>query len=102
VKLYFSISKNEQERRFKEIMSSPIKKWKFSEVDKKALGLWDEYTKYKELMFKNTQEHVTWKVLKANRKTSARIRALEYILNKIPYETKDKENIRHQAMLKDE
>jgi polyphosphate kinase 2 len=102
VKLYFSISKKEQERRFKEIMSSPIKKWKFSEVDKKALGLWDEYTKYKELMFKNTQEHVTWKVLKANRKTSARIRALEYILNKIPYETKDKENIRHQAMLKDE
>tara|TARA_R110000765_G_scaffold120744_1_gene216572 strand:+ start:963 stop:1793 length:831 start_codon:yes stop_codon:yes gene_type:complete len=101
VKLYFSISKNEQERRFKDITSSPIKKWKYSDVDRKALALWDEYTSYKELMFKNTQKYVPWKIIKANRKTSARITALEHILNKIPYEVKDKENIRHQAILKD-
>jgi polyphosphate kinase 2 len=101
VKLYFSISKTEQERRFKEIISSPIKKWKYSDVDRKSLALWDEYTTYKELMFKNTQKYVPWKIIKANKKTSARITALEYILNKIPYEVKDKENIRHKAMLKD-
>ena len=90
VKLYFSISKNEQERRFKDIISSPIKKWKFSDVDKKALALWDEYTTYKELMFKNTQKYVPWKIIKANKKTAARITALEYILDKIPYQGKDK------------
>lgn len=101
VKLYFSISKREQQRRFKDIISSPIKKWKFSDVDRKALALWDEYTKFKELMFKNTQKYVPWKIIKANRKTSARIIALEYILNKIPYEVKNKENIRHKAILKD-
>lgn len=98
VKLYFSISKTEQQRRFKEIISSPIKKWKFSDVDKKALALWDEYTNYKRLMFKNTQKHVRWKVIKANRKTAARVMALEYILNKIPYVVKDKENIKHKAI----
>jgi polyphosphate kinase 2 len=101
VKLYFSITKKEQERRFKDIITSPIKKWKFSDVDRKALALWDEYTSYKELMFKNTQKFVPWKIIKANKKTSARITALEHILNKIPYELKDKENIRHKAILKD-
>ena len=101
IKLYFSISKTEQQRRFKDIISSPIKKWKFSDVDRKALALWDEYTEYKELMFKNTQKHVPWKIIKANRKTSARILAIEHILNKIPYEIKNKENIKHKAILKD-
>lgn len=101
VKLYFSISKTEQQHRFKEIASSPVKKWKYSNVDKNALDLWDDYTKYKELMFKNTQKYVPWKVIKANKKTSARIMALEYILQKIPYEVKDLENIRHQAMIKE-
>jgi len=47
IKLYISITKSEQERRFKDIKSSPIKKWKYSDVDKKALTLWDEYTKDK-------------------------------------------------------
>jgi len=100
VKLYFSISKTEQARRFKEITSSPIKKWKFSDVDRKALALWEDYTKYKELMFKNTQEYVPWKIIKANRKTSARIKALEYILKKIPYSVKDLESIKPQAIYK--
>ena len=52
-------------------------------------------------MFKNTQKHVPWKIIKANRKTSARILAIEHILNKIPYEIKNKENIKHKAILKD-
>ncbi|MEH6537305.1 MAG: polyphosphate kinase 2 [Psychroserpens sp.] len=98
LKLYFSITKTEQERRFKDIISSPIKKWKYSDVDKKALTLWDEYTKYKEAMFEKTQKHAPWKVIKANRKTSARISAFEYILKSIPYEVKDKETIRHKSL----
>ena len=55
LKLYFSITKKEQERRFKDIISSTIKKWKYSDVDKRALSLWDEYTRYKETMFEKTQ-----------------------------------------------
>lgn len=98
LKLYFSITKKEQERRFKDIISSPIKKWKYSAVDKKALSLWDDYTTYKEAMFKNTQEYVPWKIIKANRKTNARITAFEYVLKKIPYEVKDLDTIRHKSI----
>ncbi|WP_411895586.1 polyphosphate kinase 2 [Winogradskyella sp. A2] len=94
LKLYFSITKNEQERRFKDIINSSHKKWKYSEVDKRALTLWDEYTKYKEAMFENTQVAAPWKIIKANRKTNARIRAFEYILQNIPYEIKDTEKIK--------
>lgn len=104
LKLYFSITKNEQQRRFKDIVESPIKKWKYSEVDRKALSLWDEYTKYKELMFEKTQVSAPWKIIKANRKTNARINALEYILKSIPYEIKDIETIKHKPfkhLLKD-
>lgn len=98
IKLYFSITKKEQERRFKDIISSPIKKWKYSNVDKKALALWDEYTKYKEAMFKKTQVNTPWEIIKANRKTNARITAFEYILKTIPYETKDLDKIRHKTL----
>ncbi|MCA0131782.1 polyphosphate kinase 2 [Winogradskyella alexanderae] len=94
LKLYFSITKTEQERRFKDILNSPHKKWKYSEVDRRALSLWDEYTRYKEAMFEKTQVAAPWKVIKANRKTNARIRAFEYILKEIPYEVKDTERIK--------
>ncbi len=95
LKLYFSISKKEQEKRFNEIIDSPLKKWKYSDVDSKALDLWDHYTYYKEQMFERTQEVVPWKVIKANRKMNARIQALEYILHEIPYQVKDLETIKH-------
>lgn len=98
LKLYFSITKSEQERRFKDIISSPIKKWKYSTVDKRALSLWDDYTKYKETMFAKTQVNASWKIIKANKKTSARIAAFEYILKTIPYEVKDLDTIRHKSL----
>jgi polyphosphate kinase 2 len=95
LKMYFSISKKEQEKRFKEIINSPLKKWKYSEVDSRALELWDQYSHHKEKMFENTNVVVPWKIIKANRKMDARINALEYILQKIPYQVKDLEAIRH-------
>lgn len=98
LKLYFSITKKEQERRFKDIVSTPIKKWKYSDVDKRALTLWDDYTKYKETMFEKTQVNAPWKIIKANRKTNARIRAFEYILKSIPYVTKDLETIKPKTI----
>ena len=67
IKFYFSISKSEQEKRFQDIIDSPIKKWKFSALDKKALELWDDYTDYKDKMFYKTNTiiikfQIVWKV----------------------------------------
>jgi polyphosphate kinase 2 (PPK2 family) len=60
--------------------------------------LWKEYTKYKEAIFENAQEHAPWKIIKANRKTNASINAIEYILKKVPYKVKDKETVRHKSL----
>jgi polyphosphate kinase 2 (PPK2 family) len=95
LKMYFSISKSEQEKRFADIKKTPTKKWKFSAVDSKAIGLWDQYTLYKEKMFEHTQREVPWKIIKANKKTNARINAMEYILKSIPYVVKDPQRIKH-------
>jgi len=96
IKFYFSISKDEQERRFEDIKSSAIKKWKYSAVDQKALELWDDYTEYKKKMFKKTNTKLApWKVIKANKKTKARIEAIEHILHVVPYNPKDIEIIKH-------
>lgn len=95
LKIYFSISKSEQARRFDDIKKTPTKKWKYSRVDSKAIELWDAYTLYKEKMFENTQREVPWKIIKANKKTNARINAMEYILKSIPYVVKDLERIKH-------
>ena len=94
IKMYFSISKNEQERRFKRIIKSPLKKWKYSAVDAKALELWDDYTKFKEAMFEQTQEYVPWKIIRADKKYQARIASTEYVLSQIDYEGKDVEMIK--------
>lgn len=96
IKLYFSISKEEQEERFEDIKTSPIKKWKFSAVDQKAIELWDDYTEYKKKMFKKTNTKIApWIVIKANRKTRARVEAIEHILDIIPYQPKDEAVIKH-------
>ncbi len=87
IKLYFSISKEQQAIRFKEIKSNPLKRWKMTPVDQKAQELWDEYTAFKLRMFEHTDlKHSPWVVIDANRKTDARIEALQYILENIPYE----------------
>jgi polyphosphate kinase 2 len=96
IKFYFSISKDEQEKRFEEIKSSPIKKWKYSDVDKNALDLWDEYTKYKTRMFRKTNTSIApWIIITANKKQKARIEAIEHILAKLPYKPKNRKVIKH-------
>ena len=87
LKLYFSISKETQKKRFNEIKNSPLKKWKFTEVDSKAQDFWDEYTKYKDKMFKKTNTKVApWNIILADRKTDARISAIKLVLDNIPYD----------------
>ena len=90
IKFYFSINKKEQARRFRDIKSSPLKKWKMTPVDERAQELWDQYTDYKEKMFEQTHtETCPWIIIDANEKQSARIEATEHILKTIPYEVKE-------------
>ncbi|MEZ4772773.1 MAG: polyphosphate kinase 2 [Bacteroidia bacterium] len=89
IKFYFSITKEEQLTRFNEIKASALKKWKMTAVDHRAQELWDQYTIYKERMFALTHtERSPWVIIDANRKTNARIKAMEYILATIPYDPK--------------
>tara|TARA_R110002050_G_scaffold278035_2_gene423902 strand:- start:3398 stop:4183 length:786 start_codon:yes stop_codon:yes gene_type:complete len=84
IKLYFSISKEEQAARFKDIKSSPLKRWKITKVDEQAQELWDKYTEYKEDMFRKTNTALApWHIIRADHKTEARVEALEIILEKL-------------------
>lgn len=86
LKLYFSISKDEQAKRFEIIKKEPLKKWKMSPVDESAQMLWDEYTKYKDRMFIETNTDLApWQIIRANKKTKARLEAMRYILDTLPY-----------------
>lgn len=87
VKIYMSISKREQEKRFKDIKSNPLKQWKMTPVDEKAQALWDDYTYYKNKMFENTKQGgKPFKIIRANRKTNARLEAIKHVLKEIPYD----------------
>ncbi|MBT7850850.1 MAG: polyphosphate kinase 2 [Flavobacteriaceae bacterium] len=87
VKFYFSITKDEQSRRFEEIKTSPVKKWKFSKVDESALRLWDDYTSYKAKMFEHTNTEIApWYIIGANKKSKARVESIEKLLELIPYD----------------
>lgn len=87
VKIYMSISKREQAKRFTDIKNNPLKQWKMTKVDEKAQELWDVYTEYKNKMFEKTKEGpVPWKIIKANRKTFARVSVINYMLQSIPYD----------------
>lgn len=87
VKIYLSISRDEQANRFELIRTNPLKVWKMTPVDEKAQFLWDQYTEYKERMFQLTQtEGIPFRVIKANRKTKARIKVIRHLLDSIPYD----------------
>jgi len=93
VKFWFSISKDEQVKRFDARLQNPLKRWKFSEVDKEGQRLWDKYTFYKEQMFSKT--HTTfspWIIIKTNEKRKARLESIRYVLSRFDYDGKGKSN----------
>jgi polyphosphate kinase len=90
IKFWFSISKEEQVRRFRTREKNPLKQWKLSPIDEKAQKLWDAYTKYKEIMFSRT--HTTfspWVIVQANNKRKARVESMRYVLSSLDYEGRD-------------
>ena len=89
VKFWFSISKDEQIKRFDSRLKNPLKRWKFSPVDQEGQKRWDDYTHYKEQMFSKT--HTTfspWIIVRTNSKLEARLESIRYVLSKFDYEGK--------------
>ena len=94
IKFWFSVSREEQRRRFKERESHPLKQWKLSPIDLASLDKWEDYTKAKEAMFFHTDTaDAPWTVIKSDCKKRARLNALRYILHKLPYTNKDLDHI---------
>ena len=90
IKFWFSVSRAEQRRRFKERENHPLKQWKLSPIDKASLDKWDEYTRAKEAMFFETDTADSpWTVIKSDCKKRARLNAMRYALHKLPYTGKD-------------
>ena len=89
VKFWFSISKEEQLKRFESRSKNPLKQWKISPVDGKAQDLWDLYTKYKEDMFSKTHTAFSpWIIVKANNKRKSRLESIRYVLSVLDYDGK--------------
>lgn len=94
IKFWFSVSRDEQRRRFRERQHHPLKRWKLSPIDLASLDKWDDYTKAKEAMFFYTDtSDAPWTVVKSNCKKRARLNAMRYVLNKFNYNNKDMEAI---------
>jgi polyphosphate kinase 2 len=89
-KFWFSVSRDEQRRRFKERRSHPLKQWKLSPIDMASLDKWEEYTVAKEQMFLHTDtSDAPWTVIKSDCKKRARLNAMRYLLHRLPYTNKD-------------
>ena len=90
IKFWLSISKEEQLKRFEARKENPLKRWKFSPVDKKGQALWDKYTHYKGEMFSKTHtSYSPWMIIKTNDKKIARLEAMRYVLSQFDYEGKE-------------
>ncbi len=90
IKFWFSVSRREQRRRFREREAHPLKQWKLSPVDKASLDKWEDYTRAKEAMFFATDTaDAPWTVIKSDCKKRARLNAMRYVLHKLPYANKD-------------
>ncbi|AZL54382.1 polyphosphate kinase 2 [Aliarcobacter skirrowii] len=87
IKLYFSVSKEEQKRRFDRRINDPLRQWKFSEVDMQAQDLWDEFSEKKyEMLRRTTSRSAPWHIVRSDNKHLSRIEALKIILNSVDYD----------------
>ncbi|WP_408023222.1 polyphosphate kinase 2 [Tenacibaculum sediminilitoris] len=90
IKFWLSISKDEQLRRFNSRNNNPLKRWKFSPVDKRGQELWDVYSHYKNEMFSKTHTaYSPWIVVKTNNKKEARVECMRYVLSQFDYVGKE-------------
>ena len=86
IKYWFSVSDEEQEKRFKERINDPLKRWKFSKTDLASRSKWVEYSKAKDEMFTYTDTKLSqWYVVDADDKRSARLNCIHHLLSQVPY-----------------
>ena len=91
IKLYYSVTKDEQARRFDRRKTDPLRQWKLSEIDMQAQDRWDDFTQSKYNMLKLTNSHnAPWTVVRSDNKQKARLESLKVILNAVDYENRDK------------
>jgi len=94
IKFWFSVSREEQLRRFGERERHPLKQWKLSPIDTASLDKWNEYTRAKEAIFSYTHTaDAPWTVVKSDCKKRARLNAMRYVLHRVPYEDRHLEKI---------
>ncbi len=87
IKLYFSVSKEEQKRRFDRRIHDPLRQWKFSEVDMQAQDLWDEFSEKKyEMLRRTSSRSAPWHIVRSDDKHLARLEAMKIILNSVDYD----------------
>ena len=87
IKYWFSVSDEEQEKRFTERLEDPLRRWKFSDMDLASRSKWVEYSKAKDEMFSYTDTKVSpWWVVNGDDKRRARLNCVSHLLSKIPYE----------------
>lgn len=90
IKIWFSINKQEQSKRFDDRRSNPLKQWKLSPVDEKGQEMWERYTYYKEQMFARTHTNFSpWTIIKTNKKKIARLESIRHVLSKFEYDGKE-------------
>lgn len=94
LKFYFSVSKDEQARRFQKRKTDPLKQYKLSPVDEKSQQMWDKYTiaKYSMLLASHT-DHAPWTIIRSDNKKLARINCIKHILKQIDYPNKIKKSM---------
>ena len=89
-KYWFSVTQDEQKRRFEARKTDPLKQWKLSPIDRASLDKWDDYTDAKEAMFFYTDTaDAPWTVIKSNDKKRARINCMKHFLSRLDYPDKD-------------
>lgn len=89
-KYWFSVTRKEQQRRFKSRETDPLKQWKLSPIDKASLNKWDDYTEAKEAMFFYTDTaDAPWTIVKSNDKKRARLNCMRHFLSTLDYPGKD-------------
>lgn len=94
IKFWFSVSRQEQIRRFIARTMDPLKQWKLSPMDVESLGRWEEYTEAKENMFYHTDKsYGPWMVIRSDDKKRARLNAMRHVLDQFDYENKNRKSI---------
>jgi polyphosphate kinase 2 (PPK2 family) len=103
IKYWFSVSDDEQEKRFRDRIKGPTKRWKLSPMDLKSRELWVEYSRAKDEMFAHTDiKQAPWYVVEADDKRRARLNCITHLLAQIPYKDLTPKPIKLPPRQKDE